>query len=274
MPTPITTPQTPDAWSPDRYGFAAEDAIPDALVLTTSSVLGTLEGDEPAIRLPYVAADPEPGFVDEGEEIPEAVPDLAEAVVVTRKVATLGRYSREQLAQPRAAEMILRSMRRGVIASADTAYLSNTDGPLVGLLHTPGMNDAGELGTDLDALAAAVAAVEDAGGRAAAIVASPVAWATLATLKTAEGSNQALLGAGTEAGVRRILGVDVRTSSAMPDDQLLVIDRDAIVSAAGEVYLDRSEHAYFGRDSVGVRATFRFGWSVMRPDRIAKVTIG
>jgi hypothetical protein len=47
----------------------------------------------------------------------------------------------------------------------------------------------------------------------------------------------------------------------------------AIVTAAGSVQIATSEHAFFGSDGVGLRATWRFGHVVVRPERIGKFTI-
>ena len=60
---------------------------------------------------------------------------------------------------------------------------------------------------------------------------------------------------------------------AAPNYSGVVIDRTAIVTAAGSVRIATSEHAYFGSDGVGLRATWRFGHVVVRPERIGKFTI-
>lgn len=46
------------------------DPISDALLLQVGTLVGKIEGDEPAIRVPYVADDGTATFVSEGEEIP------------------------------------------------------------------------------------------------------------------------------------------------------------------------------------------------------------
>lgn len=265
-----TTSTTPAAWSPDLRGFPADETVPDALVLQTSVVAGQIEGDAPALRVPYVADDGQAGFVPEGQPIPESEADLSEVVVRTGKVAVLGRFSREQLEQPDAAALVVASMQRAVVARANEAYLGSPADP-AGLLHVPGVVDGGTIGADLDPLAAAVETIETAGGQATHVVAHPSAWGHLARVKAGDGSAVPLLGAGTEAAQRRILGVDVLTTPAMPTGQLLVLDQNAIVSAVGPVRVDRSADAYFAADSIGVRVTFRLGWAAMRPDRIVRL---
>jgi hypothetical protein len=59
----------------------------------------------------------------------------------------------------------------------------------------------------------------------------------------------------------------------MTDYSGLLIDRTAIVSAIGPVLIAMSEHRYLSSDGVGLRATWRFGQAVARPERIGKFTI-
>lgn len=73
-----------------------KDVIADALVISTSSKADYVEGDEPAVRVPFVSLEDQPGFVDEGEPIPEADPDDTETVIHTGKVAVYYTVSREQ----------------------------------------------------------------------------------------------------------------------------------------------------------------------------------
>jgi hypothetical protein len=49
-----TTVTSAKAWAPDLRAIPARDAIPDALILLTSTVAGVVEGDAPAARVPYV----------------------------------------------------------------------------------------------------------------------------------------------------------------------------------------------------------------------------
>lgn len=275
---PIQTTQTSaKAWSPDVQGFVPGDAVPTALILNTSTVAGTIEGDEPALRVPYVLDD-DATWVPEGELIPEADPQLAEVVVTTAKIAQLVRVSREQLLQPNASQLIMTSLSRAVTKAADRAYLA-APAPAAGaagstgLLNVGGILDGGAVGASLDTLSDAVAAIEGNGGTASHVVASPGAWAALTQLRATSGGAATLLGAGTQSALRLVLGLPVLTSAEMPPGELLVIDRTAVVSAAGPVQLTQSTEAYFAYDSAGIRVTWRIGWNVMRPGRLARLTI-
>jgi HK97 family phage major capsid protein len=270
-----TTPTSPKAWAPDLTAFVPDDVIPDALILSTANVAGKIEGDEPAIRVPYVADDGVVGFIAEGAEIPDANQEFDEVVVLTGKVAALGKYSFETLQQPEAARMVVDSLSRNVVKKANAAYLGSLEaepGP-TGLLHSVAITDGGEVEDDLDPLIDAIASIEDDGGTATHIIASPTAWASLSKLKRATDSNESLVGAGVVAATRALLGLPVLVTPAMPDGSLLVSDKSAIIGAQSPVRLARSDDAYFSSDAIGVRVTWRLGWKVMHAARVAKLTI-
>jgi len=273
-----TTDNSAKGWSPDVIGFAPADVVPDALILSTSTVSGRVEGDEPAVRVIWVDDD-EADFVAEGGPIDEAEPDLNETLVYTGKVAQLVRVSREQYRTGRSAELLSDSVRRAVVKRANRAYLAQPapvgpdTTPPAGLLNLNISEDFGYVGPDLDALADAVADIETAGGTATHIIAAPDAWAALRKLKTGTASNVSLLGAGTEDAEKRLLGLPVLTTPAMTSGGLLVLDKTAIVSAVGDVIVSTSEHAYFASDSVALRCTWRFGANVVHPDRLYKLEV-
>lgn len=191
--------------------------------------------------------------------------------MTTNKVAALGKYSYETLAQPEAATMVTNSLRRSVVNKANAAYLGNASGP-TGLLNVVGITDGGAIALDLDPVVDAIAGIEAAGGTATNIIAAPDAWASLAKLKTGVDSAQNLLGTGTSATTRTLLDLPVLVTPAMPEGGLLVVDRTSVIAAVSPVRLARSEDAFVANDVVAIRLTFRLGWDVMHTDRIAKLT--
>lgn len=277
MATEMTT-NSAKAWSPDLTTFAAEDVIPDALVLQTSTVAGNVEGDDPAVRVAYVN-DAAAGFEAEGDEIPEADPGLSEVLVHTGKVAQLVRLSREQWVQTGTAQMLSASVRRAVLTKANAAYIAQVAPtspavtPPAGLLNVSGIETGGAVDGDLDGLVDLIATLEGNGATPSHIILDPVGWASLRKFKTGTGSAQSLLGAGSSDSVRSLLDLPVLVTPAMTSGTGLVVDKSAVVSAVGPVYLAQSEHAYFASDSIGLRCTFRFGANVVRPDRIGKFTV-
>ena len=82
-----------------------------------------------------------------------------------------------------------------------------------------------------------------------------------------------LLGAGTLDTEKRLLGLPMLTGAAVPAGSLLILDQTAIVSAIGDVEVAISDQVYFNSDSIAVRCTWRFGSNVVRPNRIAKMTV-
>ena len=81
------------------------------------------------------------------------------------------------------------------------------------------------------------------------------------------------MGAGTSDTQQMLFSLPVYVNRAMTDYSGAIVDRSAIVTAAGSVQIATSEHAFFGSDGVGLRATWRFGHVVVRPERIGKFTI-
>lgn len=274
----IATTTSSSAHRPDQFTYAPADIVPDALILQTSTVSGNIEGDEPVLRVAYVDDD-EAGFVAEGAPIEEADPDLAETIVATGKIGQLMRLSREQRGQNRTPELLLASLNRSILKAANTAYIRQAAPtapaitPAAGLLNVPGVTDGGTVGANLDIISDALTAIEENGGTASHIIAAPSAWNAIRKLKTGTGSAQTLLGAGTGDIEKRLFGIPVLTSSAVPTGGLIALDQRAIVSAVGSVQVTLSEDRYFEYDSIGMRATWRFGANVVRPERIVKLTI-
>lgn len=270
-----TTPNSPAAWRPDLTVYTPTDVVPDAILLSTATIVGSIEGDEPAVRVPFVADDGVASIVAEGAVIPDANQAFDEVVVSTHKVSALGKYSYEALMQPEAARLITESLQRAIVRKANTVYLVNpvaANAP-TGLLHTPDITDAGAITVNLDPLVDAIAGIEDANGIATNIVCSPKTWATVSKLKVTSASEQPLVTPDvTQPGTRQLLGLPVSVAPDMTDGDLLVVDRTTVIAASGQVRLARSEDAFFSSDVVAIRLTWRFGWGVQRAERIAKLT--
>lgn len=268
----ITTPAGPKGLFPDQT-FVARDVVPDALIYSLATVAGNVEGDEPALRVPYVTEDPDVGFVPEGAEIDVDNPELDEILIQTGKLAVITKMSNEAARYADAANIVADSLSRAVTVKANTALLGNTANP-TGLLNVAGIHDGGTLaGGNLDALADALTAVEVAGGTATHITMDPASWGVLRTLKQSDGSAMPLLGAPADQTDRRLFGVNVIVTPAMPAGTVLVSDFREIVAAVGPLRLAQSTDPYFTSDSVARRVTWRMGWGVVHPSRLAKVTV-
>lgn len=273
-----TTKTSADAWSPDITAVAPTDAVPDALILHTSTVAGEIEGDAPLVRVQYVD-DADASFTAEGELITEDDPGLSERVVPTGKVAQLIKLSREQWAQPNASDLLSASVTRAVTKAGNAAYINQVAPtspavtPPAGLLNIPGIVNGGAVDADLDGLVDLLALLATNDATPSHIVVSPTAWASLRKFKTGVDYNTSLLGTGATDAQRFLLDLPVIVTPAAPADTGLVIDNTAVVSAVGPVMVATSEHAFFGADSIAVRCTWRFGANVVKPNRIGKFTV-
>lgn len=273
-----TTVTSAKAWAPDRV-FAAAEQLAESLLFQTSTVLGRVEGDAVVARVAYVN-EGTAQFTAEGDAIPESNPALAEVLVATGKVTQLYPVSHELWEQELTASALSDATRNAIIRKANQEYLTQPApvapaiAPATGLLNHPDITvHPTAVSANLDPLIDVISTVESLGAHPTHILLNPMAWAKLLKIKTQTGSAEALLGAGTNAADRQLLGLPVLVSEFMPADTGLVVDKSAIVSAAGDVRIAVSQDAYFTRDSVGVRATFRFGQNIVRPYRIAKFTV-
>jgi HK97 family phage major capsid protein len=282
MTNPFITPDAEKAFAMDVKGVAPKDLIADALVIQCSTKAGNVEGDAPAVRVPYVSFEDQPDFVAEGDPIDEADPDDSEVVIYTGKVAILVPVSREQWGQEEVANLLSEAAKDALVRKANRAFLSQAApvGPVVtppaGIVN----QSIEELLTSvaaalsLDPLIDAVAHIEAAGGVPSHILMHPLGWALLQKLKLDDStSNASLLGAGTTSPTRQLLNVPVLVDKDAPVSAALVLDKRSILSVYGNVQVATSDDAYFSRDARALRATFRFGAKVANPDRVVLVPL-
>lgn len=269
----LTTGTSTYPWRPDSTFFAANEVVGDALILQTATMAGAVDGDQPAVRVAYVDDAESATYVAENAEITEDNPDLNEVVVRTKKLSRLVNLSSEQFRQDMTAQQVAESVARDLVRKADASYIGDVSNP-TGLINTIGTvsADAGVYG-DLDNLVELIATLEVNGAMPTHIVLDPMGWASLRNLKVATDYNATLLGAGTEDAVPRLLSLPVLKSRFIPQYTGLVIDARAVVSAIGPVQVATSEHALFSRDAVQLRATWRIGWGVTRPNWIGKFSL-
>ncbi|OCB38760.1 major capsid protein [Mycobacterium malmoense] len=273
-----TTVNSAAAWRPDVYTFAPSDVVPEALILQCSTVAGEIDGDAPSMHVGYVTDD-EAVFKAEAETLDEANPSLAEVLVHTAKLTQLVRLSNEQWAQPFTTDQLAQSVNRAIVRRADIAFLAEAApvapavAPMAGLLNVANIVDGGEVSTNLDVISDLIATLEDNLATPTAIIVDPLGWSEIRKLKIGTDYNATLLGAGTSDAQQLLYSLPVFVSRGITNYSGLVVDKFAIVSAVGPVRIATSEHRYFDSDGVAIRATWRFGHVVVRPERIGKFTI-
>lgn len=266
-----TTLTAAKAWAPDRT-FAAREVLPEALILQTSDVDRAVLGDNQRALVSYINDDTAQ-IVAEGDVIPESDPDMNQIEFQTHKVAKLYPISNELYAQEGAPAALSEAIRSAIIREANQVYLSNVSAP-VGLVNYPNITvQATAVSANLDPLIDTVATVESLGARPTHLIVNPLTWAKMLKIKTQTGSAEGLLGAGTSAAQRQLLGLPVVVSEFMTANTGLVIDQMAIKSIVSDVATSVSKDYLFNRDAVALRATFRFGFGIVRPSRIAKFTV-
>lgn len=267
-----TTVNSAAAWRPDLFTYEPETVLAGAAIMAHTTNGGAIQGDQPVVRVAYVHDDTAE-FYDEGATIDEGQPGLSEALVITRKFAQLIRISREQYSQHGTPEHLAYSVNRAMILKADAAFLaqphpvSPATAPAPGLAGWTGLV-SGIVGDDLDALVDLDATVRANLASPSAFIVSPTAWAELRKLKTGSTFNSTLLGAGTEDAPPMLLSVPVVVNPLMPDRTGLLIDRNAVISAVSPLTVATSADQYFTSDSIAVRATWRTGHTVTRPERL------
>lgn len=276
--TTATTTSSAFAWSPDAVSFQPDDVIPDALPLVAGTLAGRVDGDAVAVRVPYVQ-DAVAGFVAEAAQITESEPALAEVTIHTGKVAQLVAISREQWNQQSTTQRLATSVQRAIIRMSNKAFVSQAAPtapsvtPPAGIANVTGVLEGDPVDGSLDALIDLVAQIEANEGNPSHILLSPTAWAAVRKFKEGAASNASLVGAGTEDAERRLLGLPLIVTPAITGLNGLVIDRAAVVVAAGPVTVASSEHARFAHDQILLRATWRFGANVVRPDRVGTFSV-
>ncbi|WP_204806751.1 phage major capsid protein [Mycobacterium riyadhense] len=269
----VATTTTEKAWHPDVTVHAPIDVVPDALILQVGTKIAGVTGDEPTVRAPHVSYVGESAFTAEGATIDEAEPDSSETLINTAKVAILTKISIEQYEIGSSAEDLSREVRRALTLKANEAFLSQPAPtppaviPCAGILNQ-NVTDGGVVGDNLDAIVEAIETIETDYGTATHVISSPSAWRYLVELKEATGSNKSLVGAGVEAAERRLLSLPVLVSPSVPINTLAVVDRSAILTAMGNVRMATDASHYFDSESVAIRASFRFGATVSRAQRV------
>lgn len=262
----------------EKY-YAPESIIPTALILTHTTVGARVEGDTPALNVPYVSTMPAAQIVKEGAEIPEGGAEISTLAIRTQKVAVLNAITNEASIDDNMTQLLSSGMQRALIAKADAVFLQNpapTEGTtgVTGLFNYPGIPVVGNIADsndELDPIVDAIAAISGNSGTPTDIIMGYGTWAKLLKLKRADGTPHISPDV-ANAPSPVLYGVPVTLNAQAPADKIIVTDRNEIVSAAGGVTGSGSKDRYFERDVSVLRSTFRFGFGVVHPNRLAIIT--
>lgn len=262
--TIVKTQVTPDSYHPTEVALPPETTIPDSLLLQVTTRIGEVKGDENFTKCPLVSTEGQPQFTPEGDELPEASPDVAEIIIASGKVGYYEKVTREQLLSPEASKILAADMQRSLANRANYLLLNQPAPVSPALLPPAGILTQGVVNAavdgSLDEVSMAIAQIESLpDGQATHILIDPIGWATLNIMRKATGSNESLLGSGADVTERRLKGVPVIVTSQMPSHTLAIVDKRRLLSAYGSVLASTSEHAFFTSDVVTAKLTIRFG---------------
>lgn len=271
--TTITTSGIESAYG--ATAFPSTDAIPDALVHSQSRVSAVIEGDSPALHVPYIATQSTAQIVKEGDAIPEGGAAASEMIVYTRKVASIETITNEAKSSEQMTQMLTASLNTAIMDKANAVFLQNPkpsgETSPTGLFNLDNVN-AGTLSGSLDAIVEGIAAVSSKGGTPTSIIMNHGTWAKLLLLKYKDGRPM-IAPSVADSPTPMLYGLPVVLTKAAPDSKLLINDANEVISAVGSVNLNGSEDAEFSKDKYMLRGTFRLGWGVIHPDRLAVITV-
>lgn len=255
--------------------FPSMDAIPDALVHSQSRVSAVIEGDSPALHVPYIATQSTAQIVKEGDAIPEGGAAASEMTVYTRKVASIETITNEAKSSEQMTQMLTASLNTAIMDKANAVFLQNPkpsgETSPTGLFNLDNVN-TGTLTGSLDAIVEGIAAVSSKGGTPTSIIMNHGTWAKLLLLKYKDGRPM-IAPSVADSPTPMLYGLPVVLTKAAPESKLLINDANEVISAVGSVNLNGSEDAEFSKDKYMLRGTFRLGWGVIHPDRLAVITV-
>ena len=274
----LTTKDTPVGWSPDVISHLPSDVVPQALIERCATQTGSVEGDATYARCTFVRDSGDVGtgavITAEGDQIAEETPDLAELDVKTRAITRMVTVSQDQYLQSNTASALANSFAKDLVRKADSIFLNASDSPLIGLRKLDGVTVADSpITSDLGPLTRLLAKLERNGATPSAIICDPESWAQIRDLRVANGYNQTLLGSAGDGTDDRLLGLPVYRSPFVEIGEALVIDRSEIVSASSQIEIAVSDQHAFDRRGITLRAWWRIGFGVPRPERIGRITV-
>lgn len=292
--------------SPNTYAFHPFDAMSEALVNLAGTLLANTNlSDRASLSVSYTESGRDSvAIVPEGSPIPETKTAFKNVEVPSMKLAVLKVASNEVLntsntASSTEGQITLQALK-DLRDAADAAIFGPNNPTIPGLTSLPleeNITDLGNLGSNLDWLADALANIVEGGGleRDALIVASPKAQAALLKLKDETNGNRPLIDTlsttseysipngtaltSSSLPVRSLAGVPILVSRNLTDPaastggELYVIDRPNLLVAATEAAIAKSDHSEFSRDAQAFRGTMRIGWKLARPERVSRVNI-
>lgn len=281
------------ALTPDGYSQLIIEPLKDKTAALNPAVSTIIYTDTNTTHVPVLRADAHAQWVAEGQDISLSDPVIDEVIVTPAKIATLTCVSRELShdSTPAALGVVGESIARDIGRGVDRAFFGNLPLPApAGLGSIPAAQhdpidqviDDGHLtvewGTgaapsNLDAFSEAIAMAESLGNTVTAFVTSPTTASAIMKLRSQKDSNVPLLGADPTNAIRRqLLGVPLIANNAVEPGTVWAVDKSLVLTIMRQtIEVTVSQDAFFGRDSVALRAICRVGFAFPSKQSIIKI---
>jgi HK97 family phage major capsid protein len=282
------------AVTPAEYNSKWFDRLAPMSILLASGV-NVIRTERDSLQIPRLTGDVSASFVAEGDTIPGSDASGDTVTATPRKVATISTLTNEVIADsdPRILEVYAKSMLRALALRFDLAGFEGTgvSPQITGLKSVVGITNQnvganGSTPANLDFIADALSALEQANAEGRAIAMHPRTWGTLSKIKEVTGSAKPVLqesaGSAGQGVERRIYGVPVFLSSQLSVTETQGTSNDAssvyvydptqlyaVLRADARVELD--DKGLFDQDKTRVRAIMRADLVVANPAAVVRI---
>lgn len=276
--------------TPDDYTDLIVEPIKRLSVALDPRVTKVIQTTAAVTHVPIIREDAQASWVAEGAEISPSDAVLDELEVRPAKVAGISRISRELAndSTSEAAGIVGESLSRDIARKIDQAFFGALPAPAPRGLEflTPVTPDddghnvvgwgAGDAPTSLDPFAEAIAVADDLGTTITAFVTDASTALAISKLRVEKDSNLPLLGVdATGPTARQVLGIPLIVTNAVADGTVWALDANrALVIMRSTIEVAVSNEAYFGSDSVAVRAIARVGFAFPSLRSLVKIQTG
>jgi HK97 family phage major capsid protein/HK97 family phage prohead protease len=289
----LTTTDASPIDTPELATYIFDKMRPSSVMLAAG--IRVMTTDRERILWPRTITDVNPDWADEAVEIPDGDPGWDQLEVIPSKLAHRTILSNESiddapidlLGWVESHIMKLLALKLDIGLLEGTAAFGTTG--VLGLKNQTGTQQILTLGanggplTDLDPIAAAIAALEEANAVPSAIIMHPSTWFAAETLKDA--NHRYLLSPGqdpTQAPSRSLFGLPVFVSSQLSKTEtrgtssdcssIYVLDGSQVVLVRrSDVQLEVDRSQYFSSDETQIRAKVRCGFVLPHPLAVARV---
>lgn len=274
---PETTTANPELLREQVQAILVQPLEAASVVLAAGPRIFDTDGN--AIRIPKLVGSSEPGWIGEGELIPEHDVDFDEVKLMPndrKSVKTLIRFSNELARQSVIGlDQTLRArLVRDVAAKLDDAFLlgDGTAGSVTGIVNQPGVQ-AGTLDlTDLDTLHDAMALAHAAEVTPNRWFLSGADYFAVRKLKTTDGK-YLLQPAVTQGSPTTLLGVPATITNKLPQGT-------AVLANMAEVAVARDlnptvkilDQRYAEYDEMAIRVVARYDLGLLHPEGVVVLT--